>query len=141
MRIRGKLFFATKIIVLGIGAATSNISRIFLYWVVFFCICFGLGFPVLNRFDPKTGSPDSISYYKLVTGRPSEAGDLLRYRVLVPWVAKPFFWAGDHHLGSWSPVAFGLLMWATGNDCKHRPGYIPEQTGGSQAMMECISLS
>jgi hypothetical protein len=110
MRIRGKLFFATKIIVLGIGAATSNISRIFLYWVVFFCICFGLGFPVLNRFDPKTGSPDSISYYKLVTGRPSEAGDLLRYRVLVPWVAKPFFWAGDHHLGSWSPVAFGLLM-------------------------------
>ena len=30
---------------------------------------------------------------------------------------------------------------ATGNDCKHRPGYIPEQTGGSQAMMECISLS
>jgi len=96
---------------LGIGAATSTISKLLLYWAIFFCICFGLGYPVLYHFDPRAVSPDSISYYELVRGRPAAADYPLRCRVLVPWVAKPFFfWAVDHDLGRCDPAAFGLLM-------------------------------
>jgi len=77
---------------------------------LFFCICFSLGYPSLNRFDPRLVTPDAEDYFRLVTGRPSEAGDLLRYRVLVPWVAKPFYWMSRGHIRSWNPIAFGMLV-------------------------------
>lgn len=87
-------------------------SALILHWSVFFCICFGLGYPTLNRFDPRkvSGGVDSVEYYKLVTGSPSDAGDLLRYRVLVPWVAKAILPVANRLTGSWNPVAFALLV-------------------------------
>jgi hypothetical protein len=51
-----------------------------------------------------------VEYYKLVAGKPSDAADLLRYRLLVPWVAKPFAWISRGHIGAWQPVPFGLLV-------------------------------
>src|ERR1700687_4905639 len=81
-----------------------------LHWLVFFWICFGLGYPTLHRFDARNASPDAQEYYKLVKGSPSDAADLLRYRLLVPWVAKPFFRFSQGHIRSWNPVAFSLLI-------------------------------
>jgi hypothetical protein len=33
-------------------------SRSLLVWVVFFLIGFGLGYPALNRYDPRKAIPD-----------------------------------------------------------------------------------
>ncbi len=89
------------------------LSRVFRFPIIFlllFLICFGIGYPGVGRFDPRTVDPDSVDYYKLVAGRPSDASDLLRYRVLVPWVAKPFARISRGHIGHWDPIAFGLLI-------------------------------
>ncbi len=85
-------------------------SGLILHWLLFFVICFGLGYPSVGRFDARSVSPDAVEYYKLVAGKPSDAADLLRYRLLVPWVAKPFAWVSQGHIGSWHAVPFGLLM-------------------------------
>ena len=82
-------------------------------WLTFFLICLGLGYPALNRFDATTveGCSDSVQYSRLVSGDVDPSvGYLLRTRVLVPWVAKPFFWIAQGRVGSWNPVAFGLLV-------------------------------
>jgi hypothetical protein len=81
-----------------------------LIFVLLFLICCGIGYPGVGRFDPRTVCPDSIDYYKLVAGHPMDASDLLRYRVLVPWVAKPFAVISRGHIGHWDPIAFGLLL-------------------------------
>ncbi|MFZ0964925.1 MAG: hypothetical protein WAO35_29055 [Terriglobia bacterium] len=58
----------------------------------------------------------------IVVGRrpqpaPEASGPLARlaqsenyYRVLVPYVAKPFYWLARGHLGTWDPALFGLLI-------------------------------
>jgi hypothetical protein len=69
----------------------------------------GLGYPTLNRYDPRSvpGLFDSIGYYSLVTGGDS-AGDE-SHRVLVPDVAKPVYWLVKDRLNTWNPVSFSLL--------------------------------
>ncbi len=80
-------------------------------WFLFFLICFGLGYPTLNRYDPRTtGSPDPAQYYALVIGGPQDAEQHFRYRVLVPLLAKPFYWWAKGHVGTWEPALFGLLV-------------------------------
>ncbi len=69
----------------------------------------GLGYPTLNRYDPRSipGLFDSIGYYSLVTG-----GDLAgdeSHRVLVPDLAKPIYWLVKGHLHTWNPISFALL--------------------------------
>ena len=82
-----------------------------LLWGLFFLICFGLGYPTLNRYDPrKSGNPDAIEYYQLVEGNPQAVPEYSRYRVLVPYLAKPFYWLAKGHVGIWNPVFFGLLV-------------------------------
>ena len=95
-----------------------------LLWVLFFLICFGLGHAPLNRYDPGklTGTTDVADYEDIVVGRqyqpvPGAMGLYARIneaqnlnRVLVPYVAKPFYWLGRGHLGSWDPALFGLLV-------------------------------
>ena len=95
-----------------------------LLWVLFFLICFGLGHAPLNRYDPGklTGTSDVADYEDIVVGRqyqpvPGAMGLYARIneaqnlnRVLVPYVAKPFYWLGRGHLGSWDPALFGLLV-------------------------------
>jgi uncharacterized membrane protein len=90
-------------------------SRVALLFSIFFLIACGLGYPVLNRFDPRQtpGLSDVNAYAALVTGTARlDAGDMLfrRFRVLVPWLAKPFYMLAQGRLGTWDPVMFGLLV-------------------------------
>jgi len=76
--------------------------------VLFFLICFGLGYPILNRYDPGTigGTSDAAGYCNEVTGPLSIAS----YRPLVPALAKPFYWMAKGRIASWNPALFGMLM-------------------------------
>src|SRR5271163_1721523 len=79
---------------------------------IFFLIACGLGYPVLNRFDPRqtTGLSDVKTYASLVTGASSPDAGHVRFRVLVPWLAKPFYRLAQGRFGTWEPVMFGLLV-------------------------------
>lgn len=92
---------------------SSLLSRYLLLWSLFFLICLGLGFPTLNRYEPTTisGLSDTITYAQLVTGEQEYfRWEYMRGRILVPYVAKPFYWFARSHLQGWSPVFFGLLV-------------------------------
>ncbi len=79
-------------------------------WTLFFLICMGLGYPTLNRYDPRStpGVTDSEGYYSMVLGG-TDAGDE-SHRVLVPYLAKPIYWLVNNHLHTWNPVFFALLV-------------------------------
>ena len=82
---------------------------------VFFLIACGLGYPILNRFDPRQtpGLSDVRTYAAIVTGSDTfDAGDMRyrRFRVLVPWLAKPFYLIARGRVASWDPVMLGLLV-------------------------------
>ncbi len=89
-------------------------SRYFLLlWLLFFAICFGLGYPMLRRYDPRTteGLSDASKYYAMVTGADTSAfKDLFRGRVLVPSVARPFYWFAQNYLPTWNAGFFALLV-------------------------------
>lgn len=79
-------------------------------WILFFIICMGLGYPTLNRHDPRSvpGLSDSVGYYSLVTGG-DQTGEH-SHRVLVPYLARPVYWLAEGHLNTWNPVFFALLV-------------------------------
>ena len=82
-------------------------------WPLFFAICFGLGYPTLRRYDPRTteGLSDASKYYAIVTGADDSAfKEMFRCRILVPYVARPFYWFAQRYLHAWNPGFFGLLM-------------------------------
>ena len=90
-------------------------ARLALLFGVFFLIACGLGYPVLNRFDPRQtpGLSDVNTYAALVTGadvRDVEDMRFRRFRVLVPWIARPFYRLARGRLATWDPVMFGLLV-------------------------------
>ena len=90
-------------------------ARVALLFGIFFLIACGLGYPVLNRFDPRQtpGLSDVKTYASIVTGTALvDAGDMRyrRFRVLVPWLARPFYWLARGRVGTWDPVMFGLLV-------------------------------
>ena len=90
-------------------------ARVALLFCVFFLIACGLGYPVLNRFDPRQtpGLSDVKTYALIVTGTASvDAGDMRfrRFRVLVPWLARPFYRLARGRFATWDPVMFGLLV-------------------------------
>ena len=92
--------------------ATARIGPLF---CIFFLIACGLGYPILNRFDPRQtpGLSDVKTYAALVTGTTIvDAEDLRfrRFRVLVPWIARPFYRFARGRVASWDPVMFGLLL-------------------------------
>jgi len=96
------------------GARIST-ARVALLFCVFFLIACGLGYPVLNRFDPRQtpGLTDVKAYASLVTGSANlDAGDKLYrgFRVLIPWVARPFYRLARGRVATWDPVMFGLLV-------------------------------
>jgi hypothetical protein len=94
--------------------AWSGIGPLF---CVFFLIAFGLGYPILNRFDPRQtpGLSDVKVYAAIVSGTTvteatvSEAGHV-GFRVLIPWIARPFYLLARGRIASWDPVMFGLLI-------------------------------
>jgi hypothetical protein len=88
-----------------------GLGRGILLWVLFFLICFGLGYATLNRYDPRTsGIVDSVSYYEIVARGPTARLEHVQFRVLVPFLAKPFYWLAKGRVRTWNPVFFGLLM-------------------------------
>jgi hypothetical protein len=91
---------------------TIAASRITGLFCLFFLIAFGLGYPVLNRYDPRqtAGLSDVRVYAAMVSGAASVDAGHLRFRVLVPWVARPFYRLAVGRSGSWDPVMFGLLV-------------------------------
>ncbi len=96
------------------GRSTLQTARYFLLlWSLFFLVCFGLGYPTLKRYDPRAtrGMSDTIKYYAMTTGEDqSYFRDVFRRRVLVPTVARPFYWLALRLPGTWDPGFFGLLV-------------------------------
>jgi hypothetical protein len=87
--------------------------RIILLWFFFVSVCFGLGYPTLNRYDPRVtaGTSDSAAYSSLVTSE-FQAGspDEPRPRLLVPILARLIYWASKGSTRSADPVLFSLLL-------------------------------
>ncbi len=101
----------------GMGDNRTKIAtgRVVLLFCIFFLIACGLGYPVLNRFDPRQtpGLSDVKTYAALVTGAAvldPEDMRFRRFRVLVPWLARPFYRLARGRLATWDPVMFGLLV-------------------------------
>jgi hypothetical protein len=93
--------------------ASESFRRLLLAWPLFFLICMGLGYPTLNRYDPRAleGLSDTAVYYQLVIGGPKSVDrNYMGNRILVPLVAKPFYWFARSYLKRWEPVFFGLLV-------------------------------
>jgi hypothetical protein len=93
------------------GRTSFERVRLAILYCLFFLITLGLGYPILNRYDPRqtAGLTDVQSYAALVTGQTPPGAPHVRFRVLVPWVARPFYLAAKGRSGSWDPVMFGLL--------------------------------
>jgi hypothetical protein len=85
--------------------------RLATLFCVFLLIALGLGYPILNRYDPRQtpGLSDVQSYAALVTGGPVAGPAHVRFRLLLPWIARPFYHVAQERLGSWDPIIFGLL--------------------------------
>ena len=82
-------------------------------WSLFFAICVGLGYPAVQRYDLRVteGMSDSWKYYKITTGDDTSAfKELFRCRLLVPYVARPFYWFANRYLPVRDAGFFGLLM-------------------------------
>lgn len=89
-------------------------SRLALLFLLFFCICCGLGYPILNRIDWRTapgGLEDLQKYAGMVISHPIvDVNDHTRYRVLVPYLARPIYRAANNHAGTWDPIMLSLLV-------------------------------
>ena len=87
-------------------------ARLGLLFCIFFLIACGLGYPVLNRFDPRQtpGLSDVKNYAAMVNGTVGADAGHVRFRVLVPWIARLFYRLALGRAGSWDPVMFGLLV-------------------------------
>jgi hypothetical protein len=79
---------------------------------MFFAAALGLGYPVLNRWDAAStaSTSDAAVYYALVTGNTDAAHGHWRYRVLVPYLARPIHALTTGRTGSWSAAAFSMLV-------------------------------
>jgi hypothetical protein len=89
-------------------------SRLLLLFLIFFFICCGLGYPMLNRIDWRQtpgGLEDIVTYASLVTASPTpDLNQHMQFRVLVPYLARPIYRMAKNHIGTWDPIMFGLLV-------------------------------
>ncbi len=85
-----------------------SVRKALLLGPLFFLICFGLGYPILNRYDPGKipGTSDAAGYCDMVRNPLHIAS----YRPLVPALAKPFYWMAEGRIASWDPALFGMLV-------------------------------
>jgi uncharacterized membrane protein len=94
-------------------APKISLGRKAVLWSLFFLICLGLGYPTLNRYDPRTvtGLYDTRAYYAMVTGDQLQSDQTdLAHRVIVPFAARPIYGLVNGHLHTWNPVFFALLV-------------------------------
>ena len=80
-------------------------------WLLFFLICTGLGYAAVERYQPRTtpGLTDTAVYYRLVAGEEVQGRDM-RFRILVPYVARPFYLLGKRFLDEERSISFALLI-------------------------------
>ena len=95
-------------------STVRTLGSLVLLWTLFFLICFGLGYPTLNRYQPShvESLSDSIIYYQMVTGAPSNRAraEIFRGRILVPYIARLIRRLAESRLRTWDPVYFALLV-------------------------------
>jgi hypothetical protein len=88
-------------------------ARRWLLFLLFLSICFCLGYPSLNRVDWRQapgGLEDVITYAAMVASQPTpNPEDHMRFRILVPYLARPIYRAARGHIGTWDPIMFALL--------------------------------
>ncbi len=89
--------------------AKSHLSRLVVY-ATFVLICFGLGYPTLNRYDPRQLLPDAAKYAKLAQDGPGAVPSPFRFRVMVPCLAHTVESIAKGHTGTWDPLLFGFLV-------------------------------
>jgi len=79
-------------------------------WLLFALICAGLGYSILNRYDPAAihGTKDAADYARTIEHGPGGANHRA-YRVVQPAVGKLIYRAVSGGIGPWSPVNFALL--------------------------------
>jgi len=67
---------------------------------------------VLNRYDPRQtpGLSDVKIYAEMATGSPIADAGHVRFRVLVPWVAKQIYRIAQGRTATWDPAMFSLLV-------------------------------
>src|SRR6476646_8932507 len=92
-----------------VGGASGRASKL-LRWAVFALICFGLGYPSLNRYDPRQLLPDAATYAKLAQDGPGNIASPFRFRILVPILAHSMGALVKGHTGTWDPLLFGFLL-------------------------------
>jgi hypothetical protein len=89
-------------------------SRLLLLFLTFFFICWGLGYPILNRIDWRQGPGglnDVVTYAGLVTAPPTaDLNQHMQFRILVPYLARPIYRVAKNRIGTWDPIMFGLLV-------------------------------
>src|SRR5688572_28251578 len=80
---------------------SNGAGSLVLRWLLFFAIALGLGYAAVSRYDPRQvpSLTDSLVYTRLVAGQPVMGRDM-RFRILVPYVARPFYWLTKGRLGS-----------------------------------------
>jgi hypothetical protein len=93
----------------GVVEVRSRLSRL-LVWAIFVLICFGLGYPTLNRYDPRRLLPDAAKYAKLAQDGPDSVDSPFRFRVLVPYLARFVESIAKGHTGTWDSLLFGFLV-------------------------------
>jgi hypothetical protein len=81
-----------------------------LFWILFFLISAGLGYSTLNRYDPRQQLPDAAVYAQMATEGPRAVESHLRFRVLVPFLARAVWLVSQGHTGSWDALMFSFLV-------------------------------
>jgi len=86
------------------------LHRLLILWLLFFSICAGLGYPILNRYDPtEVWVSDTRQYAEIAREGPGLSGRN-SYRILQPLLlARPIYRLVRGRLGSWNPMSFALL--------------------------------
>jgi len=79
-------------------------------WTLLSLICAGLGYPTLNRYDPRVAVPDAAIYAQVAVNGSFVVNTPLRFRVLVPYVARAVSVLVRNHTGSWDPLMFSFLV-------------------------------
>lgn len=89
----------------------NEFGRWIVRWLLFFLICLGLGYASVQRYDPRStpGLSDAAAYSRMVAGDEVQAREM-RFRVLVPWVAKPFYALARKFLDNSRAVNLALLI-------------------------------
>jgi hypothetical protein len=88
---------------------TPRLLRGVCVWTLLFLISAGLGYPTLNRYDPRVAIPDAAIYAQMAVHGPSAVNTPLGFRVLVPAMAGSVFLVVRNHTGSWDPLMFSFL--------------------------------